>query len=59
LFANTKALDGLSEEERSWVEQAADDAAAWSVEHAMDAERAPMARACQSGARVVTATLSS
>jgi len=56
LFANTKALDGLSEEERSWVEQAAEDAAAWSLEHAADAEREPMARACQSGARVVTAT---
>ena len=56
LFANTKALDGLSEEERSWVEQASEGAAAWSVEHAADAEREPMAHACQSGARVVTAT---
>jgi TRAP-type transport system periplasmic protein len=56
LFANTKALDGLSEQERSWVEQAAEEAAAWSVEHAADAEREPMAHACQSGARVVTAT---
>ena len=56
LFANTKTLDGLSEQERSWVEQAAEDAAAWSVEHAADVERAPMAHACRSGARVVTAT---
>jgi TRAP-type C4-dicarboxylate transport system substrate-binding protein len=56
LFANTKTLDGLSEQERSWVEQAAEDAAAWSVEHAADVEREPMAHACQSGARVVTAT---
>ena len=56
LFANTKTLDGLSEEERSWVEQASEDAAAWSVEHAADAEREPMAHACQSGARIVTAT---
>ena len=56
LFANTKTLDGLSEQERSWVEQAAEDAAAWSVKHAADVEREPMAHACQSGARVVTAT---
>jgi TRAP-type C4-dicarboxylate transport system substrate-binding protein len=56
LFANTKTLEGLSEQERSWIEEAAEDAAAWSVEHAAEAEREPMAHACQSGARVVTAT---
>jgi TRAP-type C4-dicarboxylate transport system substrate-binding protein len=56
LFANTKALDALSGQERSWVVQAAEDAAAWSVEHAADAQHEPMAHACQHGARVVTAT---
>jgi TRAP-type transport system periplasmic protein len=56
LFANTKALDALSGQERSWVVQAAEDAAAWSIDHAADAQQGPMARACQSGARVVTAT---
>jgi TRAP-type C4-dicarboxylate transport system substrate-binding protein len=56
LFANTRALDALSGQERSWVVQAAGHAAAWSVEHAADAQQKPMAHACQSGARVVTAT---
>src|SRR5262249_52401774 len=53
---NTKAVEGPREEEGWGVEQAAEDAAAWSVEHTADVEREPMAHACQSGARVVTAT---
>lgn len=56
LFANTAALDALSEQERTWVVQAAEDAAAWSVEHAADAQHEPLAHACQLGARVVIAT---
>ncbi|HWJ53390.1 MAG TPA: TRAP transporter substrate-binding protein DctP [Propionibacteriaceae bacterium] len=56
LFANSERLATLDEDARGWIQQAADDAAAWSLLHAGDREQDEMNRACTFGAKVVTAS---
>ena len=56
LFANSERLTALDEDARGWIQQAADDATAWSLLHAGDREQDEMNRACEFGAKVVTAS---
>lgn len=56
VFANSEALAALDDEARGWVEQAAAEAAEWSVEHAADEVDAHIESACTDGARIATAT---
>ena len=55
LFANSERLAALDEDARGWIQQAANDATAWSLLHAGDREQDEMNRACAFGAKVVTA----
>ena len=56
LVANTDALDDLSSEDRDVVTHAASEAAHWSLEHADDDVADEMARACEGGVRIATAS---
>ena len=56
LFANSERLAALDEDARGWIQQAADDATAWSLVHAGDREQDEMKRACTFGAKIVTAS---
>ncbi len=56
VFANTELLDGLDEQHRGWISEAAQDAASWSSAHAGDRDAEQIRRACEAGARVATAT---
>jgi TRAP-type C4-dicarboxylate transport system substrate-binding protein len=56
LFANSETLDGLDEDLRGWIDEAADEAVVWSTEHAADEEAGQIEAACRGGARVATAT---
>ena len=56
LVANPKRLDGLDRQVRGWIRTAAQDAAVWSREHARDREADELAKACQGGAKIATAT---
>jgi TRAP-type C4-dicarboxylate transport system substrate-binding protein len=56
LFADDDTLEDLEDEQRRLLGQAANEAAAWSLEHAADAEPGQIAQACLFGAKVATAT---
>lgn len=56
LFADPDMLRELGGKARGWLTQAADETAAWSLEHASDNEPAEIARACVAGARVASAS---
>ena len=56
IFASPASQGRLNAEERSWMTQAASDAAQWSTEHAGDGEPTQMARQCANGARVALAS---
>jgi TRAP-type C4-dicarboxylate transport system substrate-binding protein len=56
LFANPDKFAELSGDDRSAIEQAAAQAAAWSVEHADDRVPREMSMACSQGARIATAS---
>lgn len=55
IFANPEALEGLTDQERDWVEAAASDAARWSMDHSRDEETDQIAEACSKGVKVATA----
>ncbi len=56
LFANPQSLQGLTDEQRSWIRTAAADAARWSIEHAGEDVDDELAQLCSRGGQVVTAT---
>jgi TRAP-type C4-dicarboxylate transport system substrate-binding protein len=56
LFANPASLGSLSEEERGWLDGAAQEATTWSVQHARDAVDAEILGVCRAGGRMVLAT---
>lgn len=55
-LAHDETLDGLGDEARGWLADAAADAVVWSVDHADDAEVGHIETACQGQTRVATAT---
>jgi hypothetical protein len=56
LVANGRALDDLTDEDREALTAAATEAAQWSLEHADDGVADGIARACDDGARIATAS---
>ena len=56
LFADTDAMATLDDDERTWLQHAAAEAAEWSTEHAGDRDTEQLERACRFGARVATAS---
>lgn len=56
LVANGRALDDLTDEDREALTAAATEAAQWSLEHADDGVADGIARACEDGARIATAS---
>jgi hypothetical protein len=56
LLANPSALSKLGKKQRSWIDQAATDARAWSVQHASDPVQHEIEQACGRGAKIASAT---
>lgn len=56
VVANGEALDGLTDADREALTAAATEASLWSLEHADDKVAGEIARACQEGARIATAS---